>query len=101
MLKPKKSLLEAKPVCDSSKCCSTEFYEVDSTPFTDLEEDSEEELGELTAQPTTSTAGENYLPVKNLLLKQTTISPVTPIQEERNREFLYLKDYISLTVIHE
>ena len=93
--------MPGKLVCDSSKCFSTEFYEVDSKPFTDCEEDYEEELGELTAQPTTSTAGENYLPAQNLLLKQTTISLVTPIQEERNREFLYLKDNISLTVIHE
>ena len=61
MLKPKKSLLEAihmpgEHVCDSSKCCSTEFYEVDSITFTDREADSEEELVELSAQ-TTSTAG--------------------------------------------
>ena len=94
--------MPGEPVCDSCKCCSTEFYEVDSMPFTDSEEeDDEEELEQLSAQPTTSTAGENLLPVKNLLLKQTTISPVTPIQEERNRELLYLKDNVSLTVIHD
>ena len=41
------------------------------------------------------------LPVKNLILKQATISPATPEQKQKNCELRYLKAQVSLIVIQD
>ena len=79
--------MHGEPISESYNSCLADRYEVDSMPFTDCEEqDSEGELRKPSSQTSTSTAWKNPLPVKNLILTQATISPVTPKQEQGNRE---------------